>query len=106
VEKSEPNQSRVNFRSTTFLGLNHDGGKIAIGSDNYLYILTEDIGEELNELGYPLTDVENVVEGRMDLRISGYRWKEGDGLDLNGVRYDKSILSANEVALIGVINKR
>ncbi len=38
-------------------------------------------------------------------RISGYRWKEVDRLDLNGVRYDKSIPSANEV-LIGVINKR
>ena len=37
-------------------------------------------------------------------RISGYRWKEVDGLDLNEVKYDKSIPSANEV-LIGVINK-
>jgi hypothetical protein len=65
----------------------------------------EDIGEELSEFEYPLIDVENVVEGRrMDLRISGYRWKEVDGPDLNGVRYDKSIPSANEV-LIGVINK-
>ena len=37
-------------------------------------------------------------------RISGYRWKEVDGLDLNEVKYDKSIPSANEV-LVGVINK-
>jgi hypothetical protein len=37
-------------------------------------------------------------------RISGYRWKEVDGLDLNEVKYDKSIPSTNEV-LIGVINK-
>jgi hypothetical protein len=37
-------------------------------------------------------------------RISGYEWKEVDGLDLNEVKYDKSIPSANEV-LIGVINK-
>jgi SAM-dependent methyltransferase len=37
-------------------------------------------------------------------RISGYRWKEVDGLDLNEVKYDKSIPSANEV-LIGIINK-
>ena len=37
-------------------------------------------------------------------RISGYRWKEVEGLDLNEVKYDKSIPSANEV-LIGVINK-
>lgn len=37
-------------------------------------------------------------------RISGYRWKEVDGLDLNEVKYDISIPSANEV-LIGVINK-
>jgi SAM-dependent methyltransferase len=37
-------------------------------------------------------------------KISGYRWKEVDGLNLNEVKYDKSIPSANEV-LIGVINK-
>jgi len=37
-------------------------------------------------------------------RISGYRWKEVDGLDLNEVKYDKSIPTANEV-LIGLINK-
>ncbi len=37
-------------------------------------------------------------------RISGYRWKEVDELDLNEVKYDISIPSANEV-LIGVINK-
>jgi SAM-dependent methyltransferase len=37
-------------------------------------------------------------------RISGYKWKEVDGLDLNEVKYDKSIPSANEI-LIGVINK-
>jgi hypothetical protein len=37
-------------------------------------------------------------------RISGYRWKEVDGLNLNEVKYDKSIPSSNEV-IIGVINK-
>ncbi len=37
-------------------------------------------------------------------RISGYRWKEVDGLDLNEVKYDRSIPSANEV-LVGIINK-
>jgi hypothetical protein len=37
-------------------------------------------------------------------RISGYKWKEVDGLNLNEVKYDKSIPSANEV-LIGIINK-
>jgi SAM-dependent methyltransferase len=37
-------------------------------------------------------------------RISGYRWKEVDGLDLNEVKYDNSIPTANEV-LIGVIDK-
>jgi SAM-dependent methyltransferase len=37
-------------------------------------------------------------------QISGYRWKEVDGLDFNEVKYDKSIPSANEV-LIGIIKK-
>src|SRR5919107_1447406 len=37
-------------------------------------------------------------------RISGYRWKEVDGLDLNEVKYDRTTPSANEV-LVGVINK-
>ena len=37
-------------------------------------------------------------------RISGYRWKEVDGLDLNKVKYDDSIPTANEV-IIGVIDK-
>ena len=37
-------------------------------------------------------------------RISGYRWKEVDGQDLNEVKYDESIPTANEV-LIGVIEK-
>ncbi|MBD0359392.1 MAG: hypothetical protein ICV56_01595 [Nitrososphaeraceae archaeon] len=37
-------------------------------------------------------------------KISGYRWKEVDGLDFNDVKYDKSIPSPNQV-IIGVINK-
>jgi SAM-dependent methyltransferase len=37
-------------------------------------------------------------------RISGYRWKQVDRQDLNEVKYDKSIPTANEV-LIGVIDK-
>ena len=37
-------------------------------------------------------------------RISGYKWKEVDGLDLDKVKYDDSIPTANEV-LIGVIDK-
>jgi SAM-dependent methyltransferase len=37
-------------------------------------------------------------------QISGYRWKEVDGLDFNEVKYDKSIPSPNRV-VIGVSNK-
>ena len=37
-------------------------------------------------------------------RISGYRWKEVDRLDLNKVKYDDYIPTANEV-LVGVIHK-
>jgi hypothetical protein len=37
-------------------------------------------------------------------RVSGYRWEEVDRLDLNEIKYDKSIQSANEV-IIGVSNK-
>jgi SAM-dependent methyltransferase len=37
-------------------------------------------------------------------RISGYRWKEVDGLDLNKVKYDDSIPTANEM-LFGIIHK-
>jgi hypothetical protein len=37
-------------------------------------------------------------------RISGYRWEEVDRLDLNEIKYDKSIQSANEV-IIGVSSK-
>jgi hypothetical protein len=37
-------------------------------------------------------------------KISGYRWKEVDGLDFNNVKYDKSIPSPNQV-IIGVSNK-
>jgi hypothetical protein len=36
-------------------------------------------------------------------QISGYRWKEVDGLDFNEVKYDKSIPSPNRV-IIGVSN--
>jgi SAM-dependent methyltransferase len=37
-------------------------------------------------------------------RVSGYRWKQVDRLDLNEVKYDDSIPTANEV-LIGIIDK-
>lgn len=37
-------------------------------------------------------------------RISGYRWKEVNGLDFNEIKYDKSIPSASEV-LIGISTK-
>jgi hypothetical protein len=37
-------------------------------------------------------------------RVSGYRWKEVDGLDLNKVKYDDSIPTANEM-LLGIIDK-
>jgi hypothetical protein len=89
-----------------------DPNKVLLAMNNLNRLLAQD-GQivVVHDLGYNPEMDELIKSGglRFDKhyyleRISGYRWKEVDRLNLNEVKYDKSISSANEV-LIGVINK-
>ena len=43
MERNNANQSKINFRFTGVTGLIHNGGKLAIGPDCYLYAVIGDI---------------------------------------------------------------